>query len=303
MISLAIAARIKTRNIVFRVFSLFLKDTGKEVTKIFIKSMKISLLTMAFFVGLVPFSHGQHADIWLTLDNNQVAVMEYSEYDTTTNQPVDEAELVAIDATTGKFLFPAAFGTFSDPSKTDQPGFQSLTNTFNANDFLYYRALGSLWFWNGQAWVNEVTDQERVKIQDVVYSYSIITDSGVSSPLGAIAQINGNGSLHQHIDFFIENLGSGGPATGAYMIDMEFFGTDTPGSTFETHLTSEPVRIVFNYQLDECTFNQAVSALTSPSTEINCDFSVPMPNGALFLLASLLFIFAYYEKTRKSIVR
>lgn len=301
MISLAIAARIKTRNIVFRVFSLFLKDTGKEVTKIFLKFMKIALLTMAFFGGLVPFSHGQHADIWLTLDNNQVAVMEYSEYDTITNQPVDEAELVAIDAATGKFLFPAAFGTFSDPSKTDQPGFQSLTNTFDANNFLYYRAVGSLWFWNGQAWVNEVADQERVKIRDVVYSYSIITDSGVSSPLGAIAQINGNGSLHQHIDFFIENLGSGDPATGAYMIDIEFFGTDTPGGTFETHLTSEPVRIAFNYQMSEAAFAQAINALTSqPEPEA---VAVPMPNGALFLLASLLFIFAYYEKTRKSIVR
>lgn len=294
MISLAIAARIKTRNIVFRVFSLFLKDTGKEVTKIFLKFMKISLLTMAFFVSLVPFSYAQHADIWLTLVDNQVAA---SEINSETNIPI------ITDLTTGKALFPAAFGSFSDPNKTDQPGFQSLTNTFSPNSFLYYRVVGSLWFWNGQAWVNEVADQERVKIRDVVYSYSIITDSGVSSPLGAIAQINGNGSLHQHIDFFIENLGSGDPATGAYMIDIEFFGTDTPGSTFETHLTSEPVRIAFNYQMSEAAFAQAINALTSQPEPEPEAVAVPMPNGALFLLASLLFIFAYYEKTRKSIVR
>lgn len=275
-----------------RVFSLFLKSIGKAVTKKFIKPIKSLLLTWGFFVVLVPFSYAQHADIWLTLIDNQVTA---SEINTETNNPV------AIDAITGKFLFPATFGTFNDSNKTDQPGFQSLTNTFTADSYLYYRAVGSLWFWNGQAWVNEVLDQERVKIRDVVYSYSIITDSGVSSPLGAIAQINGNGSLHQHIDFFIENLGSGGPATGAYMIDMEFFGTDTPSGTFETHLTSEPVRIIFNYQMSEAAFDQAINALTSqPEPEA---VAVPMPNGALFLLASLLFIFAYYEKTRKSIVR
>ena len=83
------------------------------------------------------------------------------------------------------------------------------------------------------------------------------------------------------------------------MIDIEFFGTDTPGGTFETHLTSEPVRIAFNYQMSEAAFAQAINALTSQPEAV----AVPMPNGALFLLASLLFIFAYYEKTRKSIVR
>ena len=209
----------------------------------------------------MPFSYAQHADIWLTLVDNQVAA---SEINSETNIPI------ITDLTTGKPLFPAAFGSFSDPNKTDQPGFQSLTNTFSPNSFLYYRVVGSLWFWNGQAWVNEVADQERVKIRDVVYSYSIITDSGVSSPLGAIAQINGNGSLHQHIDFFIENLGSGDPTIGAYMIDIEFFGTDTPGGTIETHLTSEPVRIAFNYQMSEAAFAQAINALTSQPRDRGC---------------------------------
>ncbi len=247
---------------------------------------------MVFFVGLVPFSHGQHADIWLTLVDNQVAA---SQINSETNIPI------ITDLTTGKPLFPAAFGSFSDPNKTDQPGFQSLTNTFSPNSFLYYRVVGSLWFWNGQAWVNDVADQERVKIRDVVYSYSIITDTGVSSPLGAIAQINGNGSLHQHIDFFIENLGSGGPAPGAYMIDMEFFGTDTPGGTIETHLTSEPVRIAFNYQMNEAAFNQAINALISPPEPATV--SVPIPNGILLFLAAVLLIFGSYQKRLKTIVR
>jgi len=275
-----------------RVLSVRVKYFGMGMNFFFIKLINISLLTTAFFSVSVPFSYAQHADIWLTLVDNQVSASGINSE--TNNQ-------VAVDLTTGKFLFLSAFGTFSDPNKTDQPGFQSLTNTFNANEFLYYRAVGSLWFWNGQAWVNEVVDQERIKIRDVVYSTSTVTPTGVINSEGAIAQINGNGSLHQHIDFFIENLGSAGPAAGAYMIDMEFFGTNTPGGSFETHSTSDPVRIAFNYQMSEAAFDQAINSLISslePAT-----VSVPIPHSALALLASLLFIFASYEKTRKTVVR
>ncbi|MDG2472379.1 MAG: hypothetical protein P8M71_04620 [Pseudomonadales bacterium] len=260
--------------------------------KIFIRPFRNTLLITTLFVGFVQFSYAQHADIWLTLIDNQISA---SEVNSETNNSV------AVDLTTGKFLFPAVFGTFSDPRKTDQPGFQSLTNTFNPNDFLYYRAVGSLWFWNGQTWVNETPDQEKIKIRDVLYSDSTITDLDVSNPLGAIAQINENGSIHQHIDFFIEPGASADPAIGAYMIDIEFFATNTPGGNLETHLSSDPVRIAFNYQMSESEFSDAINALTSPP-ELGT-VSVPMPNGALFLLAVVLLIFGSYQKRLKSIVR
>ena len=260
--------------------------------KIFIIPFQIGSLTTALFFGLVQFSYAQHADIWLTLIDNK---MSPSSVNSETNTSV------AIDVTTGRFLYPTSFGTFSNPNATDNPGFQSLANSFNPDDYVYYRAVGSLWFWNGQAWVSNVNDQERIRIRDVVYSNSFVTADGVSNPEGAIAQINGNGLIHQHIDFFIENLSSSDPATGAYMIDIEFFATNTPGGSLETHLSSDPVRIVFNYQMSETEFNEAINALTTqPELDI---VSVPIPNGILLLLAVVLLIFGSYQKRLKNIVR
>ena len=258
----------------------------------FINPISMLFLTMALFVGFVPFSNAQHADIWLTLIDNQVTA---SEINSETNVPI------YIDLTTGRALFKSVFGTFNDPNKTDQPGYQSLTDTFNPDDYLYYRAVGSLLFWDGDKWVNEVPNQERVKIRDVIYSYSFISDTGVTNPLGAIAQFNENGSLHQHIDFFIENQAGSDPAVGAYIIDMEYFGTNTPGSTIETHLASEPIRIVFNYQMSDADFNEAFNALTSPPEQVEA--TVPFPYGALFILAAVMFLFSFYERRRKTIVR
>ena len=260
--------------------------------KIGLKLIEALVFTTALFIGPVSFSYAQHSDIWLTLIGNQVSP---SEVNSETNSPV------AIDLTTGRFLYSANLGTFSNPNTTDNPGFQSLANSFNPNDYIYYRAVGSLWFWNGQAWVNNVNDQERIRIRDVVYSNSFVTADGVSNPEGAIAQINGNGSIHQHIDFFIENLSSSDPATGAYMIDIEIFATNTPGGSLETHLSSDPVRIAFNYQMSETEFNDAIDALTSQSDLDTV--SVPIPNGILFLLFVVLLIFGSYQKRIKNIVR
>ena len=264
----------------------------KKLKKIGLKLTNALIFAIAFFTGPISFSYAQHSDIWLTLVDNQVAPTEI-------NSETNSAAL--IDLTTGKFLYPTSFGTFNNPDTTDNPGFQSLSNTFNPNDYIYYRAVGSLWFWNGQAWVENVVDQERVRIRDVVYSNSYVTEDGVSNPEGAIAQISGSGSIHQHIDFFIENLGSDAPAIGVYMIDIELFVTNTPGGSLETHLSSDPVRIAFNYQMSEAEFSDAINALTSqPELEI---VSVPIPNGVLFLLAVLLLISSSYRKPPKTIER
>lgn len=255
--------------------------------------IKILSFAIAFLIGPVSISYAQHSDIWLTLTDNQVTPTEIN---SETNSPT------LVDLTTGKFLYPTTFGTPSNPEipTTGDPGFQSSANTFDPG-YMYYRAVGSLWFWNGQAWVNNVVDQERVKLRDVQYAYSFVTPDGVSSPVGAIDQIGGGGSVHQHINFYIENLGSANPATGAYMIDIELFVTNTIGGSLETHLSSDPVRIAFNYQMSETEFSVAINALTSP-TEPE-PVSVPMPNGALFLLAALLLIFGSFKSRRKTIVR
>lgn len=273
--------------------------------------IKILSFAIAFLIGPVSISYAQHSDIWLTLTDNQVTPTEIN---TETNDPA------LVDLTTGKFLYSTTFGTPSNPEipMTGNPGFRASANTFDPG-FMYYRVVGSLWFWNGQAWVNNVVDQERFKIEDVLGDKSFITPDGVidgvitdevdgvityevSSPVGAIDQIGGSGSIHQHIKFDIENnLGSANPATGAYMIDIELFVTNSPGGSLETHLSSEPIRIAFNYMMSQTEFSDAINALTSPVDPE--PVSVPMSNGALFLLASLLLLFGSFEKRRKFIVR
>ena len=226
-------------------------------------------LVACLFVLLSFNAKAIHSDIWITLVDNQIVA---DPYDIETGTPTK------VDINTGKYLYTASFNDLgSGPQGTSDPGFQSLTNTYNANDFLYYRAVGSLWFWNSQAWVNEVADQERVRIRDTLYLSSYVTEDGVSNPLGAIDRINGIGSVHQHINFFIENPGSGGPAVGAYMIDMELFVTDTVGGTTETHLSSDPFRVAFNYQMSELDFNYAIESLTQ----------VPLPAGIYLFLSGL----------------
>ena len=237
-------------------------------------------LSITLFASIAK---AQHSDIWLVLDGAQVAI---DEIDTETNTPV------SVDLTTGRFLFSSNFADLGQgPMGTDDPGFQTVANTFTPNGILNFRAIESLLFWNGDAWVNSVADQERILVIDALNETTIIDTSGVSNAVGAIDQIDSSGAIHQHIEFFIDNNASANPpAAGAYMINLELFATETLGGDV-MHTVSEPVRITFAYQISTEEYQQALSALTSPTTTPE-EVSVPIPNAALLVLAGLLFVFA-----------
>lgn len=247
-------------------------------------------LSITFFASIAK---AQHSDIWLILDGSQVTI---DAIDTETNTPT------TVDQTTGRFLFSSNFSDLGQgPQGTDDPGFQTVANTFTPNGILSFRAIESLLFWNGDAWVNSVVDQERILVIDALNETTIIDTSGVSNAEGAIDQIDSSGTIHQHIEFFIDNNASANlPAAGAYMINIELFATDTLGGSV-MHTASEPVRLTFAYQISAEEYQQALSALTSPTTAPE-EVSVPIPHGALLVLAGLLFVFARRKPISRKII-
>ena len=185
-----------------------------------------------------------------------------------------------------KFLFTGNFDDVGQgPNGTDDPGFQAEAGTFNSGGILNFRAVGGLQFWDGSAWVNTVVDEERILIEDALSNLTTIDSAGVSNAEGAIDQIAGDGSVHQHVDFSIDNaLGGGTVAPGVYMIELAFYLTDGVSGPI-VHTLSETVFIAFNYQLSVSEFDEAVNQLTAPE-----GVSVPIPGVLLGFFAGLLAI-------------
>ena len=190
-----------------------------------------------------------------------------------------------VDLTTGKYLFIGDFGDLSfGAESTDNPGFNSLPGTFPSGDLFNFRAVGELWFWDGHQWRNEVPDQERISIEDGLGALTYIDVSGVTKPVGPVNFVDSFGEIHEHQNFTIENtLGSGSPAPGAYLIELEWFLSNGIGGP-ETYGSFESARIAFNYQLSTAEFDTALAFLTNPPPSIN----VPVPALALLPLGLLL---------------
>ena len=251
-----------------------------------IKYMLLAVTTL-LFVLISPVVNAQHADIWLVINDNRTAV---SASNLETMSPVKR------DLISNKLLFTGDFGDVGQgPNATDDPGFQAETNTFNSGAILNYRALGSLQFWNGTDWVNTLIDQERIHIEDALSSITTIDAVGILNSEGAIDQIAGDGSVHQHVDFSIDNsLGNGTVAPGVYMIELEFYLTNGVGGA-TVHDTSESILIAFNYQLSASEFESAINQLILPMS-----VSVPISGISLLMFAGLLVIIRRFTVSSNS---
>lgn len=254
------------------------------------------LLVRFFLIVSVAFSMNiavaQHSDVWLVVDNNQITVSP---------QDLDDPQNlvdVLIDQTTGRYLFPSTYPT--GDTDNANPGFQSQSGVFTANSFIYFHGVGSLWYWDGTAWVNSVPNDEQIAVRDTNFpsGETIINPAGVTQADGFITQVSSGGSIHQHIVYRIQSASGGAIATGAYLIDLTLFATSTqdPDGPVE-HTESEPFRIALNYGLDQADFDEAISALTNPVGE---SVTVPLPIGWLVVLSGLLFSIGSFSRSRLS---
>jgi len=148
---------------------------------------------------------------------------------------------------------------------TDDPGFGT-DAPIGAGDTIDYNILGPLEYHDGNGFA-VVPTGAQIKIDDNPTGDLTVTGSTVGpvSGSGVIGQADGTGDLHSHIDFTLEPA-SPDPPFGAYAILMELT-TDATGIA-----NSDSFYIVFNYGLDEPTFEGAVEdfaqAVPEPSTVI-----------------------------------
>ena len=250
------------------------------MNKIFI-SFLISLSFLSVSVS------AQHQDIWLSSNNDEVIISAIN---------IETGNDVLVDVNTGKYLFTADFSDLGQgPKGTDDPGFQTLNNTFTPGLIFNFRAVGSLRFWNGETWVNDIPNQEVIRIEDALGNITTISLDTITNQVGAIDMVSNTGMVHQHVEFYIDNLNSDEPSPGVYMFELECFVTDTLGGN-TIYASSDSVQIALNYLIDESGFNTAISALTDPVPE-----SVPIPSIFIFMSWFLLTTIGYSSLRRNKL--
>lgn len=222
--------------------------------------MKSSLLSIVLTITCLA-AHAQHSDIWLLLESNSVAI---------SRQNLETISDILIDQTTGQFLFTGDFGDLGQGQfGTDDPGYQAQAGTFTASIILAYQASGPLWFWDGNQWTTNLPDSESLNYIDALGTTISWDDTGASNALGYIDQVGGDGSIHSHLSFAIDNTGGAGdPTIGAYMVELSFLALNSIGGAV-AHESSEPIRIAFNNQLSANNFDQAIAALTTSTCDID----------------------------------
>lgn len=190
---------------------------------------------------------------------------------------VDGGKLVAHGAVhsqfgTGYSIFESDFGDFAGgPYRTDDPGYDSVEGTFANLDIINYRALGSLWFWNGTSWGNSVTNAETIRLDGNYGEETFWSTAGVTGDVsGLVGQAGTDGKIHEHLDMRINAPVGSLPTTGAYFVTLQL--------TSDNYSSSDPFLIVFNNGLDAGAFELAVDALVTP---------VPEPETYAMLLAGL----------------
>ncbi len=183
-------------------------------------------------------------------------------------------------------VVPADFGDFAGgPHKTDDPGWVVSPGQFKAGESLWFRARGTLQYWNPTSlnW-QAPPNGERVRYFGAIPTEvflrndaaelaryeggTIWSASGLAGPLESpIDQAASNGSIHTHLDFCVEdatgdctrpgNGHTGKPALGAYLIEMELFANGSGGSFRPTR----PIQVLLNQGLKGTACAEAIGAL------------------------------------------
>jgi len=233
------------------------------------------------------------------------------------------AGTLAHEWTTGKAIYVTDFGDFDGgPFAVDDPGFFSGAGSLPANLLLRYQGLGSLRYWNPtlEQWQSQTPNDERIRLfggldlQTVVSTdrshcgglliciprtvtstvategSTLFTDSGVQgAPSLIVDNTAANGSLHAHLDWFLELPGgqrSG--AAGAYLLELRL--------TADGFTASDPFLVLFNRGLDDGSFGRALGALVL-APHVPEPNPVPLPSAAWMMLGGLGLMASRWRKS------
>lgn len=226
---------------------------------------------------------------------------------------IDSAGDFPVEAGTANSIIPADLGDFPGGiHKTDDPGWLVGSSDMLDSEILWFRALGSLRYWDksSQQWLNTAPDGERIRYfgatpPDVVingtaeekafYAEGTIWSSeGLSGPLEAPIEAF-LGGIHAHLDFCLEakdgdctqpaSSATGSPSIGAYLIEMQLFSKEVAANAMQQkYIDSPPVKVILNNGLvaNEC--SAAIGALVLPETVV--DDSTPLPAAGVLILTA-----------------
>ncbi|MEO0972957.1 MAG: hypothetical protein AAFX85_07660 [Pseudomonadota bacterium] len=250
-----------------------------------------------------------HFDVFLDVvprgdDTQRIAVRR--------DNPADPNFLFSLGYEDRTLLVPADFGDFGGgPHKTDDPGWVVESGDFLQDDVLWFRALGSLSFFDParSAWLSQPPAGERVRFFGAIppevfldgdpeelefYRQGTIWSSeGLAGPTeSAIEQASSDGSIHSHLDFCLEDStgdctlpgigNTGNPAIGAYLIELQLFSDATTNGDEPRYLAADPVKVILNNGLvaDEC--EAALRALSD--REAHAEPQSPMPASGILVI-------------------
>ncbi|MDR4651089.1 MAG: hypothetical protein MRJ52_01625 [Nitrosomonas sp.] len=159
-------------------------------------------------------------------------------------------------------LFEADFGDLGGGLfATDDPGVDVNVQqgAFTPGNWLRFRPVGQLLYWNGAQWLESTPNGERIEITDALNNAITFHANGVSEIAGVIGEIDSNGGLHEHLNFRIldaSNTPNGSP--GAYRIQLKLFES-TPQSDTSVSIAAAPIAIVLNRGLTSENFESAIA--------------------------------------------
>lgn len=189
------------------------------------------------------------------------------------------------DTATGFPIFEGDFGDLPGGAfSTDDPGYDHEAGQFLSGTILGAKAVGTLQFWNGSAWLNATPNDEVVTLIDALGESLVIDDT--TTPDGtALIGLLVDGNIHEHLDIKVTN----GAAVGAYLFALKLVGIlDVDNLTTPIYQESAPFMLILNRGLSFAAFEEAVAARAAP---------VPVP-GAVWLFGSALAGLAARTHTR-----
>jgi outer membrane autotransporter protein len=194
------------------------------------------------------------------------------------------AGTVPLHGASGRLIFVTDFGDFAGgPYGVDDPGFFAGAGALPPGTLLRYTITTPLDFWDPAArqWQDRTARGERIRLAGGLTATAggscgllicftsgstLIGDTSVTGALSLIIDESpANGSLHTHLDWFIEEAdGSAGGSAGAYTLELSM--------SAEGFADSEPIVILFNRGLSNADFGLALRGLinaTPPAPVVN----------------------------------